>query len=86
MTEPDNGPHIVDRNGLRAFVNGRACSDTLLHVLDRAFGHPRPEEERAAMPFAGGIMQHGYQCGMIPGATLAAGAQAHRLFGGRSAR
>jgi hypothetical protein len=30
---------------------------------------------------AGGIMQHGYQCGMIWGATLAAGAQAYRLFG-----
>ena len=30
---------------------------------------------------AGGIMQHGYQCGMIWGATLAAGAQAYRLHG-----
>jgi hypothetical protein len=38
-------------------------------------------EEQAAMPLAGGIMQHGYQCGMIWGAALAAGAQAHRLFG-----
>jgi hypothetical protein len=38
-------------------------------------------EERASMPFAGGIMQHGYQCGMIWGATLAAGAQAFRLLG-----
>jgi hypothetical protein len=64
-----------------AFLNGRACSDTLLHVLDRAFCHPLVEEERAAVPLAGGIMQHGYQCGMIWGATLAAGAQAHRLFG-----
>jgi hypothetical protein len=26
-------------------------------------------------------MQHGYQCGMIWGATLAAGAQAYRLLG-----
>ena len=33
------------------------------------------------MPFAGGIMQHGYQCCMIWGATLAAGAQAYRLLG-----
>ena len=33
------------------------------------------------MPLAGGIMQQGYQCGMIWGAALAAGAQAHRLFG-----
>ncbi|MBU8934066.1 MAG: C-GCAxxG-C-C family protein [candidate division Zixibacteria bacterium] len=33
------------------------------------------------MPLAGGIMQYGYQCGMIWGATLAAGAQAYRLLG-----
>jgi len=33
------------------------------------------------MPLAGGIMQHGYQCGMIWGAALAAGAQAYRLLG-----
>jgi hypothetical protein len=33
------------------------------------------------MPFAGGVMQHGYQCGMIWGATLAAGAEAYRRFG-----
>lgn len=32
------------------------------------------------MPLAGGLMQ-GYQCGMIWGAALAAGAQAYRLFG-----
>ncbi|MCP4581104.1 MAG: C_GCAxxG_C_C family protein [candidate division Zixibacteria bacterium] len=38
-------------------------------------------EEHAVMPLAGGIMQHGYQCGMIWGATLAAGAQAYRLHG-----
>jgi len=38
-------------------------------------------EEYATMPLAGGIMQHGYQCGMIWGATLAAGAQAYRLLG-----
>lgn len=33
------------------------------------------------MPLASGIMQHGYQCGMIWGAALAGGAQAYRLFG-----
>jgi hypothetical protein len=37
-------------------------------------------EERAADPLAGGMMR-GYQCGMVWGATLAAGAQAYRLFG-----
>jgi hypothetical protein len=37
-------------------------------------------EERAADPLAGGIMR-GYQCGMIWGATLAAGAQTYRTLG-----
>jgi hypothetical protein len=37
-------------------------------------------EERAADPLAGGLM-NGYQCGMIWGATLAAGAQAYRVHG-----
>jgi hypothetical protein len=38
-------------------------------------------EEQASAPLAGGILQYGYQCGMIWGAALAAGAQAYRLFG-----
>jgi len=50
-------------------------------VLDRAFEHPLQIEENATMPFAGGIMQHGYQCGMVWGAALAAGAEAHRRHG-----
>ena len=33
------------------------------------------------MPLAGGIMQQGYQCGMLWGAALAAGAQAYRSLG-----
>ncbi len=37
-------------------------------------------EERASDPLAGGLMR-GYQCGMVWGAALAAGAQAYRLFG-----
>jgi putative redox-active protein with C_GCAxxG_C_C motif len=58
-----------------------ACSGALFEVVDRAYDHPSADEERAAMPLAGGIMQHGYQCGMTWGAALAAGAQAHRLLG-----
>ena len=37
-------------------------------------------EERATDPLAGGIMR-GYQCGMVWGATLAAGARAYRTLG-----
>jgi hypothetical protein len=33
------------------------------------------------MPLAGGVLGHGYQCGMIWGATLAAGVEAYRLRG-----
>lgn len=50
-------------------------------VVNRSFENPLESEEHAVMPFAGGIMQHGYQCGMIWGASLAAGAMAYRLFG-----
>ena len=33
------------------------------------------------MPLAGGIVNMGYQCGMLWGATLAAGAQSYRAYG-----
>jgi len=33
------------------------------------------------MSLAGGLMQQGYQCGMLWGAALAAGAQAYQLYG-----
>jgi hypothetical protein len=79
MTKARN--EISSVGTVRTFLKVGACSEALCNVLDRAFDHPLKFEERASMPFAGGIMQHGYQCGMIWGATLAAGAQAYRLFG-----
>lgn len=63
------------------FAKVGACSATLMTVLDRAYGHPLKDEERASNPLAGGVVQHGYQCGQLWGAALAAGAQAHRLHG-----
>jgi len=53
----------------------------LLRVLNNAFDHPLKIEENAVMPLAGGIMQNGYQCGMLWGATLSAGAHAYRNCG-----
>jgi hypothetical protein len=50
-------------------------------VVDASFDHPLTLEEKAAAPLAGGIANLGYQCGMLWGAALAAGAQAYRLFG-----
>ncbi|MCP4608988.1 MAG: hypothetical protein GY845_09785 [Planctomycetes bacterium] len=52
-----------------------------MSVVDRSFDHPLKLEEKATMPLAGGIMLHGYQCGMLWGAALAAGARAYQLFG-----
>ena len=65
----------------RDFLSAGTCSETLARALDRALGHPAKLEERGISLNAGGIMRYGYQCGMIWGATLAAGAQAYRLYG-----
>lgn len=65
----------------RAFITSGTCSTALSRVLDKAFNNPLKLEEDASALLAGGIMQHGYQCGMIWGSALSAGAQAYRLFG-----
>ena len=52
-----------------------------MSVVDASFDHPLKAEEKASMPLAGGIANLGYQCGMLWGAALAAGAQAYRLYG-----
>ena len=52
-----------------------------MSVVDCSFDHPMKIEEKAAMPLAGGIVNMGYQCGMLWGATLAAGAQSYRVYG-----
>ncbi len=72
---------ISSMNTVRTFLKVGSCSETLCNVINRIYDHPMEAEERAAMPFAGGIMQHGYQCGFLWGAALAAGAEASRRFG-----
>ncbi|MCK5704260.1 MAG: C_GCAxxG_C_C family protein, partial [Cyclobacteriaceae bacterium] len=57
-----------------------ACSHTFFHILNREYGHIKRIEERASDPFAGGIYQQGYQCGMLWGASMAAGAEAFRRY------
>ena len=52
-----------------------------MSVLDHASDNLLTLEEHATVPLAGGIMNHGYQCGMLWGAALAGGAQAYRLLG-----
>ena len=53
----------------------------MLRVLNEAYDERKQLEEKGSAPLAGGIMQYGYQCGMIWGAVLAAGARAYDLFG-----
>jgi len=60
------------------FIKKGTCSRTLFYILNREFGHPLEDEERAADSMAGGIMQQGYQCGQLWGATLAVGAESFR--------
>jgi len=63
------------------FLKTGTCAEATMNVVDRAFDDPLPAEERSVMPLAGGIGQHGYQCGMLWGSTLAAGLQAYRRLG-----
>jgi hypothetical protein len=53
------------------FLKKGTCSETSFCVLNNAFDNPLLIEEHATVPFAGGLMQHGYQCGLIWGAALA---------------
>ena len=52
-----------------------------MSVVDASFGNPMEPEEEAAAPLAGGIINFGFQCGMLWGASLAAGAEVFRHFG-----
>jgi hypothetical protein len=52
-----------------------------MSVVDGSYDNPLKVEEEASAPLAGGIMNHGFQCGMLWGASLAAGAEAYRRFG-----
>jgi len=52
-----------------------------MSVVDSSFDNPLKLEEEASTPFAGGIVNQGYQCGMLWGAALAAGAEAYRRHG-----
>lgn len=63
------------------FLKKGTCSRTLYYMLNREFDNPQENEERAADPLAGGIMQQGYQCGLLSGAVLAVGAESHRRCG-----
>ncbi len=73
-----NDSKIVVKDAKKLFVKLGTCSRTLFFILNREFGHNMETEERAIDPLAGGIMQLGYQCGMLWGSTMAVGAESFR--------
>jgi hypothetical protein len=62
----------------RTFLTKGACSHTFFYILNKEFGFNKPLEELALDPLAGGIVQQGYQCGMLWGASMAVAAEALR--------
>lgn len=68
----------IRRDTKRLFLKKGTCSRALFFILDREFGHPQDDEERAAELLAGGIVQQGYQCGLLWGAVFAVGAESFR--------
>ena len=58
-----------------------ACSGALFLHLSRDYGYPKEDQAFAIAALSGGIMQEGYQCGMLWGSTLAAGAESYRKYG-----
>jgi hypothetical protein len=71
-------PKKVRRDFKRVFMKKGTCSNALFYILNRESGYLKENEERAADPLAGGLMQTGHQCGMLWGATLAVGAESFR--------
>lgn len=62
----------------RAFIKQGTCSRTFFFLLSREFKNPKEAEGQALDPLAGGILQQGYQCGMLWGASMAVGAESFR--------
>lgn len=56
------------------------CAGATCKALNRSFGYTKKAEEKATAPLCGGILQKGYQCGMMWGAALAAGTASYTHF------
>jgi len=68
------------KDGKKVFREKGTCSQTFFYLFDRQFEQVKQTEERASDSLAGGILQRGYQCGMLWGSALAIGAEAYRRF------
>ncbi|MBG6133276.1 hypothetical protein IWQ47_004684 [Aquimarina sp. EL_43] len=65
------------KEGLKVLSRG-TCGTAFCSLLNSEYGVPNEIAEIAASPFAGGLLNRGFQCGMIGGAVLAAGAESYR--------
>lgn len=72
-------PHRNDTK--KVFMKKGSCSQALCFIVNRELGHNLAAAEKAADPFAGGLLLQGHQCGMVWGAALAAGIQAWKASG-----
>ena len=73
-----NGSTTIPQDTKRVFLKKGTCSHTFFYLLNREFGYPLEDQERASDSLAGGIMAQGYQCGMLWGSALAVGAESFR--------
>lgn len=70
----------VKQDTKRLFRKKGTCSQTFFYIINREFGNNNELQERASDPLAGGIMQLGYQCGLLFGSALAVGKESYRRF------
>ena len=80
MNRKKNSIKPEPKDAIKVFLKMGTCSRTFFYLLNREFGVHTQTQEHAADPLAGGILQKGYQCGMLWGASLAVGAEAYRRY------
>ncbi len=78
----DNNKISIKNDTKKVFWKKGTCSQTYFYILNREFGHLKGDEEKASDPLSGGLMQQGYQCGMLWGASMAVSAEAFRRCNG----
>lgn len=68
----------------KIFMSQGPCSTAFFNILNREFGNENTNDEKAAAPLCGGVMQKGYQCGMLWGSSLAASKEIYKKYGNSS--
>lgn len=80
MPDTETAPGSYPPDSRKLFMELGSCSHLYFHILSREYGYPMEAEGRALDPLTGGILGYGHQCGMLWGASMAAGAEAHRRY------